>query len=1803
MNKIFRVVWNQTTQSWVAVSELTKAHKKKSSSDSSVRSSVTGVAKISALLFVLLSTSNAVQAAQVAQGGGSATGSESIAIGSNSKAQADNSIAMGVGANTKPTVSNIEGSGLYGVAIGSNATVQDEHSVAIGHDARNTSVLEGAAKDQVQTAKSAVAIGHNASTHFSGTVAIGHNAEARGHSAIVIGENAKTISPWNDSTNRYAQAYRTTLIGFSAQASGTNTIGMGSHTRALANNAMVFGYAANSGHVDAIVMGREAKTQGSQSASGGSIAIGLKANAGSADNNRPSTAVGANSYVGASFARATNFIDAPEGLDMSRGGTAIGANAGAAFNIVDLLKEQVTVNLGTVANPDNRTFAAGSQVYRHIIRDENNRITDVKYYVAKKEKSDGTGEFTYGYIDADKVNQGYAAFMGTKLDNNEAVLTKAGLLKNGGATLASVDITENVTGANVTTKAYSKKVNTANQQVAIGLQSRAVGNDAIAIGGQAIAGDNSIVVGGGIRTEAFRGDYVKAFPTELASYEAARDQASRKKDIDLNITGSQGTVLSIYQAQVGRNLTNWNAESASYGIGGSTVVGAQAHSTAPIGVAVGISSAVERGALGAVALGPVATVEVNSIGSMAMGMGSRVQTASENSIALGTAAEIVSSNSKKTAAAMALGYKATADKSNSVALGSESNTTTRTATKETEGTISNTVNGITQTLTYSGFKGVPGKNSTLDSGYFVTVGSDTIKRQIKDVAAGKVSSDSTDAINGSQLYAVMDTVTKGWDIAGNDKNVVEAIAPTEKVSFINGSGTTSEVKQDGTNATVTFNVRETTISNDMTAGNAGKVAAAATGSQFATAENVANAINSAYWQAAASGNLDGTNLPADKVKAGTTVTFNAGKNLTVNHSTENNFTFATKDDVEFKTVKLGDQNTYADKNGNPVTKKEDGSFVDANGNPVAPGDVVTVAPVTMKTEAAKPATNNNAEQPTTALNITSADGKPTQIKGVGSVLNTQEVPTSTGKQGDTPAVEGTKNLVNLGIDPVTGKSSLPDSTLNSAATVRDLANMGWVVGAPENGYVDTVKNANKVDFKGENGISVTGKTNDKGVREITISVAEGKVTNDVTVTKADGTVIDGVKGPDGKLYKKGPDGKPDTSKEITLAEGDKVNNEGSKFVSGNAVATAIQESGFTVGKETDASSITFNNADEKVNPNDELRFADGKGTIVSTGTVKRIDEKGEVKTKTVVKVDVDTAKVKANENGSINDPIKDANDAVKVAEEALKANPTDAALQKALDDAKAEQTKAGNKLATASDVATAINKSGWKTNSTTATGGAIETLINPSKAVNFEAGKNMEITQAVDKDGNVTYTYATKSEVEFDKVTIGGGTKTSPVVLNAEQSTPATNNGEQPTKALNITSADGKPTQIKGVGSVLNTQEVPTSTGKQGDTPAVEGTKNLVNLGIDPVTGKSSLSDSTLNSAATVRDLANMGWVVSAKDGNGYVDTVKNANQVEFIGRNGAKVTGETNATTGVREITTKIDTGSLSNNADGTVNGITNAATAAKLAKDLEDARSTLASLPENAPEAVKNAAKAAVFDAENAVEKAGLNKIATVQNVAEAINKSGFTLKTSATADGAKDASSTDPELINPGKAVEMVAGKNMTVKQEANGKVTYATKDDVNFNSVQFGNNGPQIKAGGDQYGPSIQVSNADGRPTRISNVAAGINDTDAVNVSQLKGVDNKVNNIQGKVNNIQGKVNKLGKRMNAGVAGAMAAANLMQPHQPGQSAVMAAVGQHRSQAAVAVGYSRISDNGKYGIKLSIGANTQGEVSSGASVAYFW
>ena len=348
-----------------------------------------------------------------------------------------------------------------------------------------------------------------------------------------------------------------------------------------------------------------------------------------------------------------------------------------------------------------------------------------------------------------------------------------------------------------------------------------------------------------------------------------------------------------------------------------------------------------------------------------------------------------------------------------------------------------------------------------------------------------------------------------------------------------------------------------------------------------------------------------------------------------------------------------------------------------------------------------------------------------------------------------------------------------------------------------------------------------------------------------------------------------------------------------------------------------------------------------------------------------------------------------------------------------------------------------------------------------------------------------------------------------------------------------------------------------------------------------PITAEevANIANSTSgNNAATVSDVLNAGWNLQ---NNGEArDFVKPYDTVNFVDGKGTKVVVETAPNGTTSNVKFDIDTGSITNNADGSIQG----PVTPQMTKALKDAKETLKSLPTTAPAAVRKAAEQAVADAENNIANVA-NKVATAQDVANAINNSGFTLTTSA--NGGEKISGT-PEMINPGKKVEMVAGKNMTVKQESNGKVTYATASNVTFDSVQFGNNGPKIT----NNGGNINVGTATGAPTKITGVAPGRispDSTDAINGSQLYAVKKDIN--------------KLGNRMNAGMATSAAMANLLQPHKPGQSVATAGIGQHKNQSAVAVGYSRISDNGKYGVRFSMGANTQGEVTGGAAVGYFW
>jgi len=160
----------------------------------------------------------------------------------------------------------------------------------------------------------------------------------------------------------------------------------------------------------------------------------------------------------------------------------------------------------------------------------------------------------------------------------------------------------------------------------------------------------------------------------------------------------------------------------------------------------------------------------------------------------------------------------------------------------------------------------------------------------------------------------------------------------------------------------------------------------------------------------------------------------------------------------------------------------------------------------------------------------------------------------------------------------------------------------------------------------------------------------------------------------------------------------------------------------------------------------------------------------------------------------------------------------------------------------------------------------------------------------------------------------------------------------------------------------------------------------------------------------------------------------------------------------------------------------------------------------------------------------------------------------------------------------------GKNITTTANENG-VTVSMEDNIKVNSVTA----KEVKVG--DVNINENGINAGGK--RITNVAPGKDGTDAVNVNQLKYV----------AGNISNQINNVDKGLRAGIAGALASGGLYHVTTAGKSMVSVGAGTYRGQNALAVGYSRLSDNGKVGVKFTVNSNSQGHSGASASVGYQW
>ncbi|MDY5421375.1 YadA-like family protein, partial [Actinobacillus porcinus] len=164
----------------------------------------------------------------------------------------------------------------------------------------------------------------------------------------------------------------------------------------------------------------------------------------------------------------------------------------------------------------------------------------------------------------------------------------------------------------------------------------------------------------------------------------------------------------------------------------------------------------------------------------------------------------------------------------------------------------------------------------------------------------------------------------------------------------------------------------------------------------------------------------------------------------------------------------------------------------------------------------------------------------------------------------------------------------------------------------------------------------------------------------------------------------------------------------------------------------------------------------------------------------------------------------------------------------------------------------------------------------------------------------------------------------------------------------------------------------------------------------------------------------------------------------------------------------------------------------------------------------------------------------------------------------------------------------GKNIRTSTAANGDVQVQLADEIQVKNIVI------------QNGPVINQQGIDAVGTRITHVQDGVAPTDAVNVRQLTQQGNMINQ---RIDNLADHVKKNKKRTDAGIASTAAMTNIPQVLLAGQSGIGVGIGHRDGQSAIAVGYSRASENAKHSVKFSVGMDTQSKATLGAGYMYNW
>ena len=500
-------------------------------------------------------------------------------------------------------------------------------------------------------------------------------------------------------------------------------------------------------------------------------------------------------------------------------------------------------------------------------------------------------------------------------------------------------------GSNYKGEAYARGVAIGNRATSQGIQGVAIGN------GAAHYRDNAVALGNNAQTRAKDGIAI-----------GNNAESGIKNDPNYKVNNSVAVGNSA-RAHGGSGVALGND---TYALGGSSVAaGNAAWALGERSTAIGNNAHSEG--YGSIAMGREASALSTQDGDKknVVAIGDDAQATGSRSIALGVSAQagtlervrdssvykdndqlITQLKAKKEVTdAVAIGSEASVQANEGLALGSKAKVNdlrgvalgANSATAAPVSTASETINGLK--YNYAG--------DTADS--TVSVGNTSTKRTITNVAAGRVNAQSTDAINGSQLYGVANAV---GNVAKSTKNILGGNAKVDQ----NGSITMTNIGDTGKN----------------------------------TVHEAIQSVNQG-WELQVNGQK------VKDVKApNRTVNFNAGKNIKLEGAGDN-VTVATVDDANFNSVTTGNVSMSTrgiNAGGNQITNVKSGGDIDSNGANI--GDISRIAAKYdkyLQRGAATYEANGNGK-----INMTGTNGLTAEVTGLKNTYVTSGTVSNDGKR-------------------------------------------------------------------------------------------------------------------------------------------------------------------------------------------------------------------------------------------------------------------------------------------------------------------------------------------------------------------------------------------------------------------------------------------------------------------------------------------------------------------------------------------------------------------------------------------------------------------------------------------------------------------------------------------------------------------------------------------------------------------------------------------------------------------------------------